>query len=93
MAMTIKQTLADNYDANARQVAPTYDADIFYQMRTQGDYLVCDKCSWKRPYVSETVRAQDKAAHATPVRNANNLDIACPYATWAGAMATYAIWN
>ena len=88
MAMTTDQLTNDTYSANVRQVAPSYDADVFYSMYTVGDYLHCGKCGWKRNYANETVRAQDKAAHATPVRNASSLDINCPYATWAGAMAT-----
>ena len=93
MAMTQAQIDADNYNANVRQVAPSYDADVFYSMRTYGDYLECGKCGWKRPYAMDSVRAQDKAAHATPVRNPSSLDIACPYATWAGAMATANVLN
>lgn len=91
MAMSKSQTVADNYNANVREVAPSYDADVFYSMRTHGDYLECGKCGWKRPYAMDSVRAQDKAAHATPVRNPSSLDIACQYATWAGAMATASV--
>lgn len=91
MAMTTEQLAADNYDPNVREVAPSYDADVFYSMRVYGDYLECAKCGWKRPYAMDSVRAQDKMAHATPVRNPSPLDINCRYATWAGALATSAV--
>ena len=93
MAMTPEQTAADNYDTNTRQIAPAYDADVFYSMFTRGDYLHCGKCGWKRAYASDSVRNADKIAHATPVRNADSLDINCPFASWGGAMATAALHN
>lgn len=88
MTMTAKQLADDHYIPGVRQVAPSYDADVYYSMYTQGDYLVCSRCGWRRIYASETVRAADRVAHATPVRSPNSLDIACPYATWSGALAT-----
>lgn len=91
MAMTQAQLDADNYDANVRQPAPSYDADVFYSMYSQGDYLVCGKCGWKRIYANDIVKAEDKKAHATPVRNPSSLDINCLYATWSGAMATFSV--
>lgn len=90
MAMTPKQTQEDIYIPGVRQVAPAYDADIYYSMYTQGDYLICPKCGFKRIYANENVRQDDKVSHSTPVRSPNSLDIACPYATWSGAMATHA---
>lgn len=74
-----------------REVAPAYDADVYYSMFTQGDYLVCGSCRWSRIYASETTRQADRVAHATPIRNRDSLDISCPNATWEGALATAAI--
>jgi hypothetical protein len=74
-----------------REVAPAYDADVYYAMRTEGDYLVCGACGWRRIYASETVRADDRVAHATPIRNPSSLDISCSKASWDGALATAAI--
>lgn len=78
---------------NDRQVAPSYDADVYYSMRVQGDYLICGKCGWKRTYAMASVREQDRAAHATPIINADTLGIACHYATWEGATATASVWS
>lgn len=89
--MTPAQVAADNYQPGVREVAPSYDAEVFYAMYTRGDFLVCGKCGWSRPYANDAVRAADKVSHATPVRNPDTLDIACLQATWGGAMATYAI--
>lgn len=93
MAMTPEQIANDVYTPGARQVAPSYDADVFYAMYTQGDYLVCGKCGWRRIYANDQVRDQDRVAHATPVRHADPLDIPCRYATWGGAMETHALNN
>lgn len=79
--------------SNARQVASHYDADVYYSMRVQGDYLICGKCGWRQAYAMASVREQDKASHATPIINADPLDIACPYATWEGAIASANIWS
>ena len=90
MAMTQTQLDADNYNANVHQIAPSYDANVYYSISVLGDRIECGKCgrvfrSFETDY--------NRRAHATPVRNPNSLDIACPMATWAGAMATHAIWN
>lgn len=71
-----------------REVAPHYDANIFFAMRSYGDFLECPACGWRQRYANDIVRKADKVSHATPVNNPDPLDIACPEASWSAALAT-----